>query len=175
MMRTERLHFLLLVVFTLSGCVYKAPISFTPSREIDRSLLGTWQLADEPDSRLTIAEADRTHYKVDVRPPEGNPLNVGPTNFRAHHTRVGKIDIINLQHIDSQSNRPGDWGFASYIRPDNENLHVRTVNERVIPTPFDPGGELLTTPEAMKRHFESVVNRPDLFSPKEMIFKRIRQ
>ena len=182
MMRTRQLHFLFLVVIALGGCVYKAPISFTPSREIDRSLIGTWQPFEEPDSKLIIAEADPTHYNIGVRPPKGNPLNVGPTDFRAHHTKVGEIDIVNLQILDPETNKTGDWAFktgdwafVSYTRPDKDTLHLRMVNEKVILTPFDPGGKLLTTPEAMKHHFESVINRPDLFSPKETVFRRVPQ
>lgn len=176
MMRTRALHLLFLVIVALGGCVYKAPISFTASREIDRSLIGTWQPFEEPDSKLIIAEADPTHYNIGVRPPKGNPLNVPPTDFRAHHTKVGEIDIVNLQIIDPEKNNIphiGVWAFVSYTLLDQDKLKLRMVNDRVILTPMDPRGKLLTTPEAMKLHFESVINRPDLFAPKEMVFRRL--
>jgi hypothetical protein len=62
---------------------------------------------------------------------------------------------------------------VSYTLLDQDKLKLRMVNDRVILTPMDPRGKLLTTPEAMKLHFESVINRPDLFAPKEMVFRRL--
>jgi hypothetical protein len=170
--------YLLLAAIVLAGCFYKAPISFTASRQIDRSAIGTWQIAEEPESKLIISEADRTHYALSVRPPKDGPLYVGPAEFRAHHTKVGEMDIVNVQVVDPRTGKSGDWAFFGYIRPDKDTLRIRPVSDAVVPPhpsvlPGYVGGELLTTPEAMKRHFESVINRPDLFASKEIVYHRV--
>jgi|GEM_PF-5022969 len=165
----------MLAVF--AGCIYQAPISPTPSHDIDQSLIGTWHVANTPDSKLIIKAADPTHYAVEVRPPPGGTVNTGPLHFRAHHTKIGDLDIVNLQLVSKTGPAPGRWEFLTYIHPDPDTIRVRMVNDNLVPPPPDvqagvTGGERLTNSEAMKERFEQVIDNPELFSTQETVYKR---
>jgi hypothetical protein len=107
-------------------------------------------------------------------------INVGQMDFRAHHTKVASLDIVNVQLIDPKTKKPSKWALLSYTHPDADTIRIRLINERVVPLPpstqqGNPGGDRLTTPDAMRKHVESVAERPDLFSAKEMVFTRTEQ
>ncbi|MGC3991108.1 MAG: hypothetical protein QM796_15800 [Chthoniobacteraceae bacterium] len=153
------------------------PISSTPDHEIDQSLLGTWHVANTPDSKLIIAKADPTHYLIGVRPPPGGAVDYGPLDFRGHHTKVGSVDIVNIQLLSKTSTTPGRWEFLTYTHPDADTICVRMVNDKLLPPPPDgqtnvPGVEQLTSSELMRKRFEEVIDNPELFSIQETVYKR---
>jgi len=174
------LFLVLLSLTALAGCFYEAPVSLTPSRDIDRTVLGTWEYGEERGTKLQITEADAQHYALTIRAPKGGFINVGQMDFRAHHTKVASLDIVNVQLIDPKTKKPSKWALLSYTHPDADTIRIRLINERVVPLPpstqqGNPGGDRLTTPDAMRKHIESVAERPDLFSAKEMVFTRTEQ
>ncbi len=178
-MKRPLLVALLLTVF-LSGCIYEVPVSLTPSREIDRTVLGAWEYGEERETKLQITEADAHYYTISIRPPKGGFINVGQMDFRAHHTKVAELDIVNVQLIDPTTKKPGKWALLSYTHPDADTIRIRLIDERVVPLPpstqqGNPGGDRLVTPDAMQKHIESVAQRSDLFSPKEMEFTRTKK
>lgn len=174
-MKTSYLFAPLLALF-LGGCIYEAPVSLTPSREIDRSLLGLWDSERRTGNQLQISEADPHHYTIS-RIPSSNDLIKGPMGFLAHHTKVGDVDIVNAVLIHPKGDR---WLLLSYTHPDADTIRIRFINDKVVPWPPStqqghPGGDLLITPDAMRKHIESVAQRPDLFRPEEMVFIRAKK
>jgi hypothetical protein len=180
-MKRTSLFFVLLLTVFVGGCFYEAPVSLTPSREIDRSVLGAWEDGDEHKTKLQITEADARHYAISWRPPKGGFIDLGPMDFQAHHVKVASLDIVNLQLNDPKTNKPGKWAFLSYTHPDADTIIIRFISPGAVPpppsTPQDnPGSYRLTTPDAMLKHIESVAQRPDLFSGGgEMLFTRTRK
>jgi len=182
-MKPTSLLFVLLLTVFVGGCFYEAPVSLTPSQEIDRRVLGAWEDGDEHKTKLQITEADARHYTISLRWAKGGLIDLSQMDldFRAHHVKVAGLDIVNAQQIDPKTNTPGKWALLSYTQPDADTMIIRFINPGVVPppphTPQDvPGSYRLTTPDAMLKHIESVAQRPDLFSGGgEMLFTRAKK
>jgi hypothetical protein len=182
MKRTSLLFVLLLTVF-IGGCFYEAPVSLTPSQEIDHRVLGPWESGEGREGRetnkLQITEADAHHYTISFRWAKGGLIDLGQMDFRAHHVKVAGLDIVNVQLIDPTTKKPSKWAFLSYTLPDADTIHVRLINKGVFPlspsTQGNPGSDRILTADAMRKHIESVAQRPDLFSGGEMLLTRTKK
>jgi hypothetical protein len=145
---------ILLAVFT-AGCVYEAPLTAKPTRQIDERLLGDW-IEDQADGKdLKIRKLDDSHYVIFY-----------DEFYQAYHSDIGEGHFVSIQQIDPVSAKDRKYTLATYeLKDDGRTLVVRTVNDKTIP-------ETLKTTAALEKAVRANLKNPDLLNKEGGTFIR---
>jgi hypothetical protein len=98
--------FLVVVIFTLSGCEYSFLLSPKQGLPLDNALIGVWRRNGEGNVRLEISKKNPTEYRIVFYNPEGN------VSYSGYPIKVGAQRLVQIIE-DKQSAKPYD--VASYF------------------------------------------------------------
>lgn len=113
---------IVIATIVLSGCDgdFAVPITSSPTRKIDRRLLGKWVSKDGSD-KLIVRRYDDSVYVIYFDGDLG----------RAFHSDVAGTPFITFQDIDSDARK---YAYLTYkLSSDEQTLTVRAVESKVIP------------------------------------------
>lgn len=146
-----------LMTLMLSGCSFDFPLSNTPSRDINQKLLGDWKEINV-DSKLSVLKFLNSEYLVVFK-------NGWETlYFRGFHSKVDKLDIVNLQLLN---NHHEDYGKYSYFVIDQKN-----DNEFIVKS-INVGFQYPDSRKLVLRRIKRGIKNGDLYDNDPMTFQRI--
>lgn len=156
----RRFASLLILMLTLSACVFDVPLTEEHDIPIDAGLLGLWEAlpnetdkSEKPD-RLLVLKFSDTEYLVEH-------LNAGSSiYFRAYLVEVAGVRAVQLQVIGDNIDPvgPGDsdlYSVVSYELSEDE-LTITELNTRLV-------NKDLPSTEALRQAFEAQKDAEDLF------------
>lgn len=149
--------FKLLLLLTLSGCSYEAPLEKDNKIKIDPALLGRWELIDSNSStivQLLILKFSDSEYLINYREDQSGYY------FRGYLIKIGNITCIQLQVLgnDSGPHKKDEkrlYLVATYQIKD-KNLVVRLLNENLI-------SNKLNETKTLKKEFLKNMKHEELF------------
>ena len=103
-----------------AACNYEAPITSSPTRNVQEQLLGDWTSSDGKE-QMKVRRLDESFYLVYY---DGDL-------FRAYHSDVADIPFVSIQDLNSK-----DRKFAYVVwklSDDGKNLRLRNVNDKLVP------------------------------------------
>lgn len=118
----------MLVCGLLVGCDFTVPLVTTPSIEIDKSVLGLWQIVDtdKKTEQLLVLPLDKNEYLVSY------PANTNDGMFaRACLCRTGDKTLVQLKWFGTADGKASDdnrvYQFLSYTVA-GDKLTIRMLN-----------------------------------------------
>lgn len=179
----KKIHMLLFAFFfSLTACVYDAPLSSDHSIPIDQSILGSWNILAETnqidEAARNIAEGNTTvDSKTGVRiykfsDTEYSVHYYEDNNdfyFRAYTIDIGGVSAVQLELIGTNEeavagDEDGRYHVASYRMVDGL-LEIRTLNSDLV------SDDLLDS-ESLQKAFMTHKDNPELFNDPGL-FKRV--
>ena len=137
----------IIMIMSLMGCFYEAPLTTQASIGVDPAMLGVWKLVPEAGETLsqpevmTILEFSDHEYMIRYDDgPEGS-------YFRAYPIQIGGISCVQLQLIGSADgpispDEKGRYIVASFTF-EADRLVVRTLNTELVSTDLKTSQELV--------------------------------
>jgi hypothetical protein len=155
-MKTNVLTMLaLLSAFLCVGCRYDLAVTQTPSQEVDRSLLGRWQIESVPD-RIQISSLDKHHYKLEMTRPQSPFFK--SVEMMAFHAKVGTVELIVLRMVgppDLVGRK--DYDYYMFTKDGPDRLVARAINPEFARLDAK-------TPEMLWQQITNAATKTNLFS-----------
>lgn len=109
-----------LCILAFSACEYEVPITSSPTRKVDKRLLGDWTSLDGKE-QMKVRQLDDTIYIIYY---DGDL-------FRAYHSDVAETPFVSVQDINSADRK---YAYVVWkLSDDDKGLRLRSVNSKVIP------------------------------------------
>ena len=145
---------LVVMVATLAGCIYDAPLTASATRRVDARLVGDWT-SDDGKENLKVRALDPTTYLLILN---GDP-------FRAWHSDFAEVPFVTVQDLDDPARK---YAYIKYaLSDDGQRITAYAVNSEIVP------GTLKSSSEARRRVRTSLDN-PKLFvdEPLELVRRK---
>lgn len=108
------------ICLCIGACEYEVPITSSPTRNVQKQLLGNWVSADGKEN-MRMRRLDDSIYIVYY---DGDL-------FRAYHSDVAKTRFATLQDLNSNDRK---YAYVVWkLRDDGKRLSLRNVSNKVIP------------------------------------------
>src|SRR5436309_342976 len=102
----------------LAACNYEAPITSTPTRNVQEQLLGDWTSSDGKE-QLKVRRLDDSVYAVYY---DGDL-------FRAYHSDIAETPFVSVQDINSNDRK---YAYVVWkLSDDGKHLSLRSVNKLI--------------------------------------------
>jgi hypothetical protein len=125
------------------------------SQEIDRSVLGTWQIESVPD-QIKISARDKHHYKLELTRPQ-SPF-VQSVEMNAFHAKVGTVELVVLKKVGPpQLVGRADYDYYVFTKDGPDRLVARAINPEF--ARFDA-----KTPQMLSHQITNAAAKTNLFS-----------
>lgn len=120
----------ILGALTFSACDFDVPITTSPTRGVQASLLGDWVAKDGKDT-IKVRQLDDFSYIVSYN---GYLL-------RAYHSDVDGVEFVSVQDIDSTERK---YCYRTWkLSADGQSLTLKAVNFNVVPKTSKEPAKLL--------------------------------
>ncbi|HVO91120.1 MAG TPA: hypothetical protein VMV45_21470 [Casimicrobiaceae bacterium] len=108
------------VASMLAACIYDAPITAQPTREVDPRLIGDWTSADGKE-QVKVRKLDRRTYVIDYN----------GELFQAWHSDLDGRSLVSVQDLERPERK---FSYISYeLSPDGKRLRALSVSNKTIP------------------------------------------
>jgi hypothetical protein len=139
----------------LSGCIYEAPLTESPTRTIDERLVGDWVSVEEKPSVIQIRKFDDSNFIL---------IDSGQV-YRVFHSDFGNINFLSLQNLDSKGSSGRKFAFIDYRFEQPDRVRARAINKNVIP-------DTLRTSSALQQSVRDHLKDAQLFNKEEIVYTR---
>jgi len=103
----------------VAACNYEVPITSSPTRNVQKQLLGDWTSSDGKE-QIKVRGLDEGFYVVYY---DGDL-------FRAYHSEAADIAFVSVQDL----NKDRTYAYVVWkLSDDGKHLSLRNVNDKVIP------------------------------------------
>ena len=110
---------LCLCMVGVAACNYEVPITSSPTRNVQKQLLGDWTSSDGKE-QIKVRGLDEGFYVVYY---DGDL-------FRAYHSEAADIAFVSVQDL----NKDRTYAYVVWkLSDDGKHLSLRNVNDKVIP------------------------------------------
>ncbi len=144
----------------LTGCMYDAPLTATPTQKTHDDLLGEWLQPDEKDW-MVVRRLDASTYAVAYGKDKPHDR---PDLYRAFHSDFAGKPFLSVQNLQPGSDEHKYTYLTWSLSADCTKLTLRSVNTKVIP-------EQSTNTAGMQKLVEQNLKNPELLN-EEMVFVR---
>ncbi|HZS18286.1 MAG TPA: hypothetical protein VFA51_10195 [Candidatus Udaeobacter sp.] len=107
-------------IVAFAACNYEAPITSSPTRDVQEQLLGNWVSLDGKENMRVRRLEDRTYivyYDGDL--------------FRAYHSDLPELPLVSVQDLNSNDRK---YAYLTWkLSDDGNRLTLRSVNDKVVP------------------------------------------
>jgi hypothetical protein len=111
---------LIAAISLLQACVYEAPITATPTRDVDMRLVGDWASADGKE-QVKVRKLDRRTYVIEYN----------GELFHAWHSDVAGVPLVSVQDLTRPERK---FAYVAYsLSADGQSLRAQAVSRKTIP------------------------------------------
>ncbi len=121
-----------------------------PTRDIEPRLLGDWKSADGKDTLKVVKLDDRNYI-----------ASLNGDLYRVYHSDVAQTPLVTIVDLTAERAK---YFYYSWRLAEDGSLHVRLVNDNVIPDETKTSGQVR---DLLKQNLQN----PELFGPDEQMIR----